>query len=165
MVFSLFFYWGYSLSFPDPDAFYHTQIALLTAEQGAVLDFPWQQFTLLKDTFIDHHFLYHVLLIPFVSFGNPLIGAKIATFFLSSAFIVVFYLFLKSQKVKFPFAYSLLLALTTAFSFRLNLTKASALSLILFFIGYYLIVKKKYYLLTILSFLYVWSYGGFSLIL
>ncbi len=165
LVFSLFFYWGYSLNFPDPDSFYHTKIALLTAQQGPVLDFPWQQFTLLKDNFIDHHFLYHVILIPFVIFQNPLIGAKIATFFLSSGFILVFYFFLKSQKIKFALAYSLLLALITPFSFRLNLTKASALSLILFFIGYYLIIKKKYYLLALLSFIYVWSYGGFAVIL
>ncbi len=165
LSFCLFLYFGYSLSFADPDSFYHVKMAQLIAQQGAVLDFPWQQFTLLKDNFIDHHFLYHLFLIPFISFGSPLIGAKIATIFLASAFLVLFYFFLKNQQIKWPWLWSLLLLFSTSFTFRLNLTKASAFSLIFLWFGFYLLRQRRPWSLAILAFAYVWSYGGFTLLL
>ena len=143
LVFSLFFWWGYSLNFPDPDSFYHTKMAQLISQQGVIIDFPWQQFTVLKDYYIDHHLLYHIFLIPFTKIIDPLVGAKIATFFLASAFILVFYFFLKQNKIHGAWYWALFLALITPFSFRLNLTKATALSLIIFYLGFYLIGNKS----------------------
>lgn len=49
--------------------------------------------------------------------------------------------------------------------FRLNLAKASAFSLLILFLGIYCLFKRQNWLLFLLSFLYVWSYGGFLLIL
>ncbi|NQU83755.1 MAG: hypothetical protein HQ536_03510, partial [Parcubacteria group bacterium] len=81
-------------TFPDPDSFYHAKMGVLTAD-GFVKDFPWLQFTGLKDYFTDHHLAYHILLVPFIFFFGPLLGTKIASVFFASLLISVLYLFLK----------------------------------------------------------------------
>lgn len=165
MVCFLHFGWQlYNLYYIDPDAFYHIKMALLIKEQGVILDLPWQQFTILKDNFTDHQLLYHVLLIPFVSFGNPLIGGKIATLFISSGFIVLFYFFLKKNKIIWPWFWAYALSICSVFTFRLQLTKTTAISSIILYTGLLLIQRKKYWWLFALAFAYVWTYGGFTLL-
>lgn len=148
----------------DPDSFYHARMALLTKEQGPVTAFPWLPFTILNDTYTDHHLLYHVLLIPFVSFLDPLIGMKVATVVFASGFILTFYLILKRLAMKNAFFFALVLIFITSFIYRINLAKAASLSLILLFLGIYCILQKRFFWLFIVSFLYVWSYGGFLLL-
>ena len=80
LVFLLaFFIFGWlqlNPGFLDPDSFYHLKISKMISAQGPVFDFPWLQFTVLKDYFIDHHFLYHVLTIPFINLLGDFVGFK-----------------------------------------------------------------------------------------
>lgn len=154
-----------SPSFPDPDSFYHSKITKLMSEQGVIYDFPWLQSTIFTDHYIDHHFLYHVFLMPFVIFLEPAIGAKLGHAVLAAFTIITFFCLLRQFKVKGGFYYSLILLLCGGFVFRLSLVKAQPLALILLFISIYLILKKRYWLLMVLSFLYVWSYNGWFIIL
>jgi hypothetical protein len=163
--FIIFAYLQYSPTFADPDSFYHTKMALLIKEHGVVRDFPWLQFTVLKDNYTDQHFLYHVLLIPFVSFLNPLIGAKIATILFGSLLIVTFYWLLRTLKVRWTFIFSLILLFINPFTFRISLAKAPAVSILISLIAINLIFNYRYKLLFLLSFLYVWFYGGFIIVL
>jgi len=48
--------------------------------------------------------------------------------------------------------------------FRINLIKAPAVSIIFLLLGIHLIFQYRYRLLFVLSFFYVWAYGGFILI-
>jgi hypothetical protein len=80
--FIVFAYLQYSEAFADPDSFYHAKMALLARDQGVIKDFPWLQYTVLVNNYTDQHFLYHVILIPFVTFFDPLVGIKLATVFL-----------------------------------------------------------------------------------
>ena len=163
--FLLFSYFQYPPTFPDPDSFYHAKMAVLIRDQGIVRNFPWLQFTVLKDYYIDHHFLYHVLLVPFVSFLDPMAGIKLATATFAALLILIFYWFLEKFKIKGAFFYSLLLLVSSPFIFRVNLAKASSVSIIVLLIGLYFIFNKKYWRLALLSFIYVWTYGGWPLIL
>ncbi len=163
--FSLFSYFQISPTFPDPDSFYHAKMAVLIRDQGIVKNFPWLQFTVLKDYYIDHHFLYHVALVPFVTFLDPIVGIKLATATFAALLIIVFYWFLNKFKIKGAFFYSLLTLTLSPFIFRINLAKAGALSIIILLIGLYFIFNKKYWPLFILSFLYVWTHGSWPLIL
>ncbi|MFA6908520.1 MAG: hypothetical protein WC289_01405 [Patescibacteria group bacterium] len=161
-----FFLWLQSdPTFADPDSFYHTKMALLIQEQGIITTFPWMQFTVISEHFTDQHFLYHVALIPFVHFFDPLIGMKIATVLLATAVIVGSYLLLVALKVRYAAVYALLLLVVAPFSFRMSLAKAPSVSLLFLILGLLLLVKKKKIGLFILSFIYVWSYGGFLLLL
>ncbi len=153
-----------SPTFLDPDSFYHLKIIKLIGESGPVINFPWLQFTVLKDYYIDHHFLYHVIGIPFVRLLGDFAGIKFYTVLLNSLFILLAYSLLKKDKVKFPGIYALLLLTANGLLFRISLTKASAFSLILLFLGTYCLFWRKKWLLFFLSWAYVWSYGGFLLI-
>ncbi len=163
--FLLFSYFQHFPTFPDPDSFYHAKMAILIRDQGIVKDFPWLQFTVLKNYYIDHHFLYHILLVPFVTFSNPLVGVKLATAFFATILILAFYWFLEKTKIKGAFFYSLLLLVINPFIFRINLAKASALSIVILLFGLYFILNRKLRHLFVLSFIYVWLFDGWPLIL
>ncbi len=165
VAFSLFSYFQISPTFPDPDSFYHAKMAVLVRDQGIVRDFPWLQFTVLKDYYIDHHFLYHVALVPFVAFFDPLVGIKLFTVLSGALLILTFYWFLQKFKIRGAIFYSLILLVSSPFIFRINLAKASSISLIILLFGLYFIFNRKLWPLFILSFIYVWTYGGWPLIL
>lgn len=165
VAFSLFSYFQISPTFPDPDSFYHAKMAVLIRDQGIVKNFPWLQFTVLKNSYIDHHFLYHVALVPFVTFLDPLVGIKLATALFAALLILVIYWFLKKFRVRSAIFYCLILLVSSPFIFRINLAKASSVSLIILLFGLYFIFNRKLWQLFALSFLYVWTYGGWPLIL
>lgn len=181
LIFSLsFIIFLYILAPPGiigPDSFYHTKMALMIKEQGLVNNFPWLQFTTYKDLFVDHHFGYHYLLAAFLSLPtpqnldifsaeiDPLIKTKLATAFFAALVFVFMYWFLRSLKVKIPLFWALIGLLLAPFLIRLSFIRAPAISIIILILGFYLILNKKYLALFILSFIYVWMYGTWPLML
>ncbi|MBI5221829.1 MAG: hypothetical protein HY979_03420 [Candidatus Magasanikbacteria bacterium] len=140
-------------------------MARLLYERGAITEFPWLEFTTLRYNYTDHHFLYHLILIPFVILLPPLWGLKIATVLFSSLAIVTFFWFLRQLKVKGAFWFALFLITINPFVYRLNLAKAQALVLIFLFICLYLLINRKYLGLLFASWAYVWLYGGWPILL
>jgi hypothetical protein len=88
-----------SPNMPDNDGFYHIKLAQLMRIEGLKPEFIWLPQTILgPDEFYDHHFLYHVALIPF-TLGDLRIGAKwSAVTFAALAFMAIWYL-LKKQNI------------------------------------------------------------------
>ncbi|MEK7649095.1 MAG: hypothetical protein AAB400_04270 [Patescibacteria group bacterium] len=164
-TFTLFAWLRQEPVFLDGDPFYHAKIAQLMIEQrGIIKEFPWIPGSVLEQHFTDHHFLYHVLLIPFVAMvGDPLIAVRIASIFFASVFVVCFYFLLRYYSVRAPFAYTLLLLISPMVISRINLDKAPAVSLILLLAGLYALAAQKKWLLFTLSFLYVWLYDAWPL--
>lgn len=106
VLFAIFFAFMAIIQFstpnmPDNDGFYHIKMALLMREQGLKPAFPYMPLTILNEKeFYDHHFLFHVALIPF-TFGDLRLGAKwAAVTFASLAFLAVWWL-LRGQKVRY----------------------------------------------------------------
>ncbi|PIR67139.1 MAG: hypothetical protein COU51_00045 [Parcubacteria group bacterium CG10_big_fil_rev_8_21_14_0_10_36_14] len=162
--------------FIDPDSFYHTKITEMMLSHGIVRHFYWLQFTVLNDIYIDHHFLYHIFLLPFIKLIPPLIGIKVATVFINTWFILLFYAFLKSQRIPATFLFVLLLLSGAPFIFRIDLVKASGFSLIFVILLLFAIYKASpysfskgrgrwgmYILTGAISFFYVWAYGGWPI--
>lgn len=151
-----------------PDSYYHVKITEMMIDGKIVhQEFPWMQFSTLKDHFVDHHFLFHILLIPFVAF-DPIIGAKIAEILFASLATVAFYLILEKNKIAFSFWWAILLLFSsTSFLFRMILIRVPALSLfflIMILFSFYYNFKNiwlKYFMIALFSFFYVWLYGGF----
>lgn len=162
---SLFSYLQFDLTFADPDSFYHAKMAEMLADKGAITEFPWLSATNLEHNFVDHHFLYHLLLIPFIKLFPTLIGLKIATVFLAALTILTIFWFLRQLKIKGAFWYILFLLTVNPFIFRLNLAKAQALVLIFLFVAIYLLFSRRYLWLLLISCLYVWLYAGWPLVL
>lgn len=151
-------------SFADPDAFYHLKIAQIIKEEGIIRYFPYQEFSTLKNFYTDHHLLYHLWLIPWISFFSPFVGLKISTIILNTFLILLFYWILKQFNQKHSFLFTVLLIANSNFLYRLSLIKATPISIIVLLLAFYCFEKKKYFTLTILGFLYVWAYGGFLLL-
>ncbi len=162
---SWFSYLQLSPTLADPDSFYHAKMALILRDQGAINSFPWLSATTLKYSYVDHHFLYHLLLIPFVSALPPLVGLKAATTIFGTFAILVIFWFLRRLKVRGAFWYGLFLLTVNPFIFRLNLAKAQAVVLILLFLCLYFLFNRKYLSLLAATFFYVWLYAGWPLLL
>lgn len=159
-LFALFGVVQWSPTFEDPDSFYHLGMAVRLAHGELVRNFTWLPFTTLAHAYADHHLLYHLLLVPFVAFGDPFVGAKIATALFAAAAIVVFMRVLELQRIRWPWAYALMLATSASFMFRLNLTKATAPALVLFLLAVHFAWARRARPLAIVAFLHVWMHGS-----
>ena len=154
-----------SQALADPDSWYHARLTTMMRDSGIVRDFPWTQATLYRTIFIDHHFLYHVLLIPFVSLvPNDLAGAKVATIVFAALSATVILWRLKRWQVPY-WGVGILLLLTSApFLFRLSLVKAPALAIGVVIVAFYLIVERRLGWLFWWTWFYVWFYSAWPLI-
>jgi len=162
----VFLYFVWLMATPtlaDPDAFYHIKISQLIAERGLITSFPWLWFTTLKDNFTDHHLFFHLLMTPFVIFGNGVIGAKFLAVLLAAGFVSLSVWLMRRLGVKWPELFSLLMLLNASFVFRLSLVKAIPLSLIIFFLGLYLMFRHQTRGLFLASAIFVWAYGGWPI--
>jgi len=151
---------------PDNDGFYHIKLAWLMRAEGLRLEFPWLPLSILNQReFYDHHFLFHVALIPF-TFGDLRVGAKwAAVIFASLAFLSIWFLFHR-QRAPYAWLWALaLLGISDAFLYRMSITRAQSLSLAFLAIGMAWLLEKKYKHLAVLSFIYVWLYDAFPLMI
>lgn len=164
IAFTLLMVFQASPYFADPDSFYHAKIAMLIRDQGIVTSFPWLGLTTLGQHFTDQHFLYHVLLIPFVTWWPPLIGLKLATVVFGSLFATVFYWACRRLGVRWPVLFVLVLLACRPLTFRMSLAKAPSTALIFLFVGLVWMFEYKFKRLFALAFAYVWYYGGFPLL-
>ena len=162
----LYFLWMVKApTFIDPDSFYHLKMAELMKEGGAVFEFPWLPFTVLKNVFIDHHFLYHVALIPFLFILPPFVAAKFATIIFAVITVLVFFHLVRRLTLPYPELVTILLLANSPFVFRLLLTKASALAIALLLLGVLFMLEKRWIALFITGILYSLTHGGFLLLL
>ncbi len=150
-------------AFGDPDGYYHAKMGEIMSQQLVYKTFPWMQLSILKDNFVDHHFLYHILLIPFCWLFTPLWGLKIATILIGAVFLTLFYRFFKVNHFSWPWLYPILLLSGTLFTFRLVLGKANGLAFIFVILLLEQIIKRQNKLLALTSFLFTLSYGGWPL--
>ena len=151
---------------PDNDGFYHIKLAYLMRTEGLKPAFPYLPLSILSaDRFYDHHFLFHVALIPF-TFGDLHDGAKwAAVTFSSLAFLAVWYLFYR-QRIPLAWLWALgLLGVSEAFLYRMSITRAQSLSLMVLALALAWLLEGRLWRLAVLAFLYVWMYDAFPLLL
>jgi hypothetical protein len=147
------------------DGYYHIKQAYLMRVEGFKPLFDYLPLTVLNaDEFVDHHFLFHLLLIPF-TFGDLLSGVKLASvIFPGLTFLSVWWL-LRSQRVPFAALWSIgLLVVSEAFLFRMSMPRAQSLSLLFLVWALYFLFNQKYHWLLPLGFFYVWLYNAFPLL-
>lgn len=148
------------------DGYYHIRFASIMRTQGLKPGFPWLPLTILNPReYYDHHFLFHVALIPF-TFGDLRLGAKLAAvLFPTLAFLSIWWL-LRGQHVPYSALWALgLLAISQAFIYRMSLVRAQSLSLAVLALGLHWMLNNKYARLIPLGFIYVWLYDAFPLLL
>jgi len=152
---------------PDNDGFYHIKLAWLMRREGLKPEFPWLPLSILNEhEYYDHHFLYHVALIPFTFFPDLRIGAKwSAVVFSSLAFLSIWHLFYR-QHIPYSWLWALaLLGISDAFLYRMSVTRAQSLSLAVLALAVSWLMDRKYERLAVSSFVYVWMYDAFPLMI
>lgn len=150
---------------PDNDGFYHIKLAAIMREDGLKPAFRWLPASILsEDEFYDHHFLFHVALIPF-TYGDLRVGAKwAAVIFASLAFLAVWYLFHR-QKIPYAWLWAVgLLGISDAFLYRMSVTRAQSLSLAVLALAVAWLIEGKHKHLGVLAFVFVWMYDAFPLV-
>jgi hypothetical protein len=151
----------------DNDGYYHIRWAKMLRESFPRLPaFKALPLTTLDEQhYVDHHYLYHLLLIPF-TLGDMRVGAKLAAVVFSSLGIASVFALLVNYRVRYRWLWlAPLIASSEPFLYRMSMTRAPALSVALLGGGAYLILKQKPILLALLSFVFVWSYSLFPLII
>jgi hypothetical protein len=151
---------------PDNDGFYHIKMAYLMRTESLKPEFTWLPLTILNSReYYDHHFLFHVLLIPF-TFGDLVAGAKLAAVIFSSLAFMTVWQLLDRQKIPYASVWALgLLAVSEAFIYRMSITRAQSLSLALLVLALHWLLTGKHVRLLFLGFIYVWFYNAFPLLL
>lgn len=151
----------------DNDGFYHMRWSRTLREQFPHLPrFQSLPLTILNEQdYVDHHYLFHVLLMPF-TFGQDMrLGAKWAAVTFSSLGILSLFGLLVAFDVRYRWLWlAPIIASSEPFLYRMSMTRAPALSLGMIGLGAYLILKRKYGWLALLSFAFVWYYSLFPLI-
>ncbi len=164
-MFAIYFPLQQSKAFADPDSFYHLKMAELIMTRGPIRDFPWMPYTTLARSFADHHFLYHVALIPFIKLMGPLAGMKLATATMSAFALAALAWALRRLEIRFAVAAAIICGLMNPLVFRIGLSKASAAGVALLIIGTALAIRRQSWALGVVSFLYVWTHGGWPALL
>lgn len=169
-LFGLFFAWMAQIQFTSPDlvgndGYYHIRFAEIMQREGFRPEFPWLPLTILNPReFYDHHFLYHIVLLPF-TLGDLILGAKWASVLFASLAFTSVWALLRSQRIPLAGLWALgLLAISGAFIYRMSMVRAQSLSMAVLVLGLFLMFSRRYKWLAPLSFLYVWLYDAFPLI-
>jgi hypothetical protein len=145
----------------DNDGYYHIRWSKMLRESAPHLpSFTWLPLTTLNAShYVDHHFLFHVLLMPF-TFGDLRIGAKLAAILFSSLGLTSLFWLLVLYRV--PYRWLWLVPLVTSsepFLYRMSMTRAPSLSLVLLALGSYLILKRRWVWLGITTYFFVLLYS------
>ncbi|MEZ5345620.1 MAG: hypothetical protein R2681_08705, partial [Pyrinomonadaceae bacterium] len=154
----------------DWDGYYHIRWSALIWENIKHLkwlpEFKWLPLTVLNpNDYADHHFLFHLLQIPFLWFFEAVTAAKVAAVFYGTLAIFSVYWLLYRYNVNYMLVWLLaLLTCANPFFYRMSMAKAPPLTIIITIAGIYFLFERKYKWLLPLMFVFVWTYSLFPLL-
>lgn len=154
----------------DWDGYYHIRWSALLWESlssGKWLpSFDWLPLTVLNPQhYNDHHFLFHLLQIPFLWFFEPVMAAKVAAVVFATFAIMAVYWLIHRYKIEYPLIwFGAIMTCANMFFYRMNMAKAPPLTIIFTVAGIYMLFERKYVWLLPLMFAFVWTYSLFPLL-
>jgi hypothetical protein len=155
----------------DFDGYYHVKWTRILWDSiknhASVPPFPWLPLTTLNpQQYVDHHFLFHILLIPFTQSEDPRLGAKISSALFGGLAVASCYWLLIRYRIRYVLVWLVaLLACSEPFLFRLNMAKAPPFTIIYLVIAIHLFFQKKHWPLFIVAFLFSETYDVFPLLI
>ncbi|HZI19616.1 MAG TPA: hypothetical protein VEY09_13580 [Pyrinomonadaceae bacterium] len=148
----------------DFDAYYHFRLSRMIWDGLWTGDFPPAfnalPFTTLNpQDFVDHHFLFHVMQIPFTWFSDFETGAKVGTWLFACAAVFACYWLMVRHRVSYPVLWLLaILGSAGPFLYRIHMGKAMAVSIVLLVAGIHLLWRRRYVWLLPLAFIFGLTY-------
>jgi len=154
----------------DYDGYYHIKWSRMLWESIRTKHFPpafkWLPLTTLNShDYVDHHLLFHILLIPFTWFHDLRLGAKVAAVLFASLAVFSCYWLIVRYRIRYSVLWLIaLLTCSAPFLYRLNMTKAPPLAIIFLVIAIYLLFERKFWPLLPLAFVFALTYDMFVLL-
>jgi hypothetical protein len=154
----------------DFDGYYHIRWSRMLWESMRAKHFPpvfkWLPLTTLNShDYVDHHLLFHIILIPFTWFHDLRMGAKVAAIVFASLAVFSCYWLIVRYRIRYSLVWVIaLLACSSPFLYRLNMTKAPPLTIIYLVIAIYLLFEKRFWPLLPLAFVFALTYDLFVLL-
>ncbi len=153
----------------DPDGYYHIRWSRLLWENlphGVLPRFIWLPRTILNEqAYVDHHFLFHILQIPFTWGSDLIAGAKASAVLYGAVAILSCYALIMWSRAKYTVAwFVVLLACSAPFLFRMSLPRAPSVTVATLVLALWLLFTKRYVWYGVLSFALVWMYSLFPLV-
>lgn len=146
----------------DPDSFYHIRHSWIYKETGIThSDFPWVQYSVIKESKADLWYGFHIILIPFTFFSDLTLGIKIAGFFITFLVLLLFYISLKNLGVYFPALWSSFFIFSSPIIlYRMAMTRPHPISLALSVLIFSFLLRGKWWPILVLSFLISWIHSS-----
>lgn len=155
----------------DFDGYYHMKWSQLLWENFKAKHFFPPTFTWLPLTtlsprdYVDHHYLYHLILIPFTWFRDLQTGGKVAAILFASIAVFACYWLIVRYEIRYRLLWLLaLLASSSPFLYRMSMTKAPPFAILFLVIGTYLLFERKHWQLLPLALIFTWTYDMFVLL-
>ncbi|MHC4407076.1 MAG: glycosyltransferase family 87 protein [Planctomycetota bacterium] len=143
---------------PGTDGYYHIKIAWLMRTLGILDTFPWATQSLWSEHFYDKDFGFHLALIPF-TFGDLMIGAKLAAVTCGAAILASFYAVLRLRRVPLAWLFVFLLAASGGyFAWRISMPRPHVLAVVFSIWSVFLVVERRWIAAGIVGVLYALSY-------
>ncbi|HEX8501881.1 MAG TPA: hypothetical protein VF659_14965 [Pyrinomonadaceae bacterium] len=159
-----------SLCCGDYDAYYHFRWSRMLWEGMRSGHFPpsfdaLPLTTLNARDYVDHHFLFHILQIPFTFFSDFETGAKLGTWLFACLALLSCYWLMLRNRLSYPLVWLVALVGSSApFLYRMNMGKAMSVSIVLIVAGLHLLFERRYRWLLPLSFVFALTYDMFALL-
>jgi hypothetical protein len=169
----------------DFDGYYHTRWSQLLwqgARDGAFPpQFKWLPHTTLNARdYVDHHFLFHAAQAPFVSLGETgagrwlaarlrvapdALGPKLSAWLFACLAVFSCFWLVVRHRLRYPLVWLVaLLGCSAPFLFRMSMTKAMSVSIVLLVAGINLLFRRKYVWLLPLAFVFTLTYDMFVML-
>jgi hypothetical protein len=143
---------------PGTDGYYHIKYAYLLRTEGIPESFPWAAYSLWAENFFDKDFGFHLFLVPF-TYGDLIIGAKLAAVTMASLFFTSFYLVLRLSKIRFAWVWTIALAAAGGyFGWRVCAPRPQVISMILSMWAMFFALRWSWKGVFVVSVLYALSY-------
>lgn len=172
LIFRKLQYYTQSVCCGDMDGYYHIRWSWLlwqNFKSGHILPpkFTWLPLTELSpDRYVDHHYLFHLLQIPFLWFFSLPTAAKISAIAFASLAVFSCYWLVMRHRLSYPLLWMLaLVGCSAPFLYRMNMAKAPPIAIVFMVAGIHLLFQEKYRWLAPLMFLFVWTYSLFPTLL
>ena len=146
------------------DGYFHIKYSYLMSHgHGLIRRLPWLYYTIHRDYYRDHHFLQHLLYIPF-TFGDLRLGAKVGAWLFGSAAMAVFYLTAARRgRAMAAILTVVLLGAHTIYVTRLMMPRVMSLAQCALLLVLWSLAAGRGRRLAALMFAYVWLYDGFAM--
>src|SRR5215470_5910696 len=154
----------------DYDGYYHIKWARLLWDNMRAGHFPpafpWLPLTTLDPrNYVDHHLLYHIILIPFTWFRDLQTGAKISAILFASLAVFSCYWLVVRYEIRYRLVWLMaILACSAPFLYRMNMAKAPPFAIIFLIAGTHFLFERKFWALLPLAFIFTLTYDMFVLL-